>query len=606
MKKLFYFLLMPAVLFSCGNEETSSNSGQNEPEKEKVRRDDITISVSTEDIAETGEVFQISYEVNDRVESFNPPSFEGFDVLSGPAASSFSSTSIINGKRKDEIKTSYAYTISAQNPGDFTIAPASVSIDGFDYFSDSVKLKIIGEAQGNNQNPVAHNSSIDDYFMTAEFSNDEIYNGGHILISYKLWFKSDFHNIVETSFPEFTGFKTEIVEAPRQLNSKNELYQGQKYKVALLKKVLLIAQKTGTYSVSPYSIELKVRKPDGKTRDFFGNIVDTYKIINKKVQSKRKKIVVKQLPKPAPANFSGITGHDFRISSSIDKTNLNSEDGANLKVTISGYGNIYLLNEFSIELPEGLKSFKPEIEKTDKYTDSGQYGERSFTFVIVGNQEGKYTIPAPEFVYFDTKSNSYKQIRSDSIRLNVGEGFMLDDFVESEGSNNLKDIRFIKTDDLKLKKIRNELSGSIWFYAVYFIFTLVFVVFLLVKRKNEKERSDMQSFRRKRAGTVSAKRLKKANEIMQQDESDAFFEEILNALWGYLSDKLSVPAAGLTTESVSEQLAERNIDSELIQKMKSLIETCGYAKYGNTSDDADMITVYENASDIINSLENTL
>jgi hypothetical protein len=168
----------------------------------------------------------------------NPPSFEGFDVLSGPAASSFSSTSIINGKRKDEIKTSYAYTISAQNPGDFTIAPASVSIDGFDYFSDSVKLKIIGEAQGNNQNPVAHNSSIDDYFMTAEFSNDEIYNGGP-------YFGSAINcgsSLISTTllkqvFLNLPDLKTEIVEAPRQLNSKNELYQGTKnIKLPCLKK----------------------------------------------------------------------------------------------------------------------------------------------------------------------------------------------------------------------------------------------------------------------------------------------------------------------------------------------------------------------------------
>jgi len=605
IRKFLFIIPFLLVFFACENEEIQEEQDHHVKEN-KEKRDDVVFTAKSEKVAETGEMFQVTFEINANTSSFNPPDFKGFDVSSGPVTSSFSSTSIINGNKKVEVKTSYTYTVSASAPGDYTIDEATVSIDGFEYKSNKLNIKIIGEKQNKPGNQNNTGKETDDYFMTADFSKENIYNGEHILITYKLWFKNDFSNIYEVNFPDFTGFKSEVLEAPRNLTSQNEMYNGQMYRSALLKKVLIIAQKPGKYAVKPYSLELKIRKKDGKTKDFFGNTVDNYKIINKKVQTKEKDITVLELPKPAPENFSGISGHDFHISSEINKNEINSEDGANLKVKITGFGNIYLLNDFNLILPEGLRSFKPEVEKSEKYTDNGLYGERTFTYVIVGNKEGHYSIPAPEFTFFNTKTGIYDKIESKTVELTVGKGSGITENESNLPMADSKDIRFIKTNDYKLKSSGKGFSGNFMFYLLYLILFSGFMIFIFVKRKQEKERADTDTFKRKRAGLVSAKRLKKAFVLMQKNDNDTFYQEILNAVWGYLGDKLSVSAVGLTADSVSEILSEKGIEEEQIKRLRSLIETCGYAKYGNTGGDNDPKNVYDDAAELINIFEKNL
>ena len=616
MKKNIYIVFLLTVFASACEYEVSidSNSSgeivsKNETQKAE-KRTDIKFTAISERIVEAGEVFQLSYSVNENAGNFSPPDFNNFDIMSGPYTSSSSSTQFINGKRSSKVSNSYVYTISAQKPGDFTIEPAGIMIAGHVYKSNSIKVKVIGDIANESVNNAKQNikdiKTNEDVFLKTHYSSTNVYKGDYIVATTKIYTRKDFQNISQYNFPDYAGFWTEILKAPRQLNFQNELVNGKKYSVALLKQILLFAQKPGNFTVSPYEIELQIKKKDGKARDFFGNVVDNYKLINKKIKTKKQTITVKPLPLPIPDNFSGITGKNISVEAIIDNPNIKTDESANLQITVSGNGNLYLLNELILDLPAGLEHFKPQVEKTEKYTENGAFSEKQFNYILVGNEVGTFILEPFRFVYFDSKSETYKTVSGKEVILNVGKGT---GYVPTEdaGKNVLsKDIRHIKTDNTELSKINSRFAGSILYYSVFVILLFVFIVFLFIRRKYKLANSDLVKVKKKNASKVSKKRLKTANKYMNENNKQAFYKEILTSIWGYLSDKMSVNADELTNDSIQVLLNEKNIAEDTINQLMNVIEICGYAQYGPTGEEGKPENIYQETADVINSLESYL
>ncbi len=602
------FIPFLIIIISCENETDIDKNSNKDINKSKEIKD-LKFTASSENVVEVGKIFQVSFEINDNPTSFNPPDFENFDVLSGPSSSSFSSTQYINGKTTNKTTSTYTYTVSAPNPGEFIIKEAEVTVDGNSYRSNSLKIKILGETGQNNQIKETQGNlkyTNEDFFIRTQYSKLTVFNGEFIIAVSKIYVKKEFHNIIETNFHDFKGFKLEIMEAPRQLNFRNEIIKGQKYKVALLKKVFLFAQKPGNYIISPYTVELKIRKKDGQTRDVFGNLVDKYKIINKKLSTGKTKIIVKGLPKPVPENFSGITGNNFKIVSNLEKSKIKTDDGTNLKITVSGKGKIYLLNDLTLKLPEGLSFFKPEIEKSEKYSETGLYGERSFNYLIVGNNDGSYKIAPVEFTYFNSITGKYETIFAREHELIVGKGTGFNEVLDVSKDVTVKDIRYISNNNISLKKQGKGFVGTSLYYFSFLILFGMFSAIILVLKKRENANSDIKAFKMKRANEVSKKRLNLALKHMKGNDKNAFYKEILNAVWGYLSDKLSVPADALTKDSVEDILKEKNADIGLIIKLQSLIEICGYAQYSPVGEEGSPEVVYKETIEMIDNFENIL
>ncbi|MCF6365824.1 MAG: BatD family protein [Bacteroidales bacterium] len=614
MKRILLYVFLFVFIASCEYEVSieSNSSGENisKPDTDKQEiKTDIKFTAEAEKIVEGGEVFQVTYSVNANVSNFSPPNFKNFDVLAGPFTSSSSSTQIINGKRSSKVSNSYIYNISAQTPGTYTISAAEVRVGGNTYKSNTLEIKVIGEAKQNKTNNSNNNKrqiSNKDIFLSTEYSSTNVYKGEYIIATTKIYTIKDFQNVSEIKFPDYNGFWSEVLKAPRQLNFKNELINGKKYKSALLKQTLLFAQKPGNYTVSPYEIELQIKKKDGKTRDFFGKIVDNYKLINKKLSTGKQTITVKPLPQPVPDNFSGITGKNIKIEVNIDNNNIKTDESANLQISVSGNGNLYLLNELKLELPEGIKHFKPQVEKTEKYTEKGAYSEKQFNYIIVGNKTGTYSLPAFNFVYFDTKSETYKTVSGKEIKLNVekGSGYISPEDLDKNKLS--KDIRHIKTENPNFLKINSTFGGSFLYYLLFVILLSVFFIFLLIRKKYIAANSDIIKVKKKKAGKVSQKRLKTAYKFMNENNEQAFYKEILTGIWGYLSDKMSVNADSLTNESIQKLLKKRNVSDETISKMMNVIEICGYAQYGPSGDEGKPEKIYEDTAKIINDLEASL
>jgi hypothetical protein len=608
--KLLSFLTIP-ILFavSCSQESDNDTLNKSISDKEKMVNKDIVFTAKTETVAEAGEIFQLVYEVNESVDQFTPPDFNNFDVMSGPSASSFSSTQIINGKTTANISSSYTYNISCSTPGEFTLPPAEVNIGGKTYKSNPVTVKVVGNSgQTINNSNQSNNKykSKDDIFIVVDYSKTNVYKGEWILATTKIYTKVDFQNISEVKFPDYTGFWTETLQAPRQIEFKNEQFNGELYQSAILKQSILFAQNPGKYTVSPYEIELQLKKKDGKGEDFFGNIVDTYKLVNKKLNTGNQTLIVKPLPLPAPENFSGITGKNFTLNAEIDPLNIKTDESANLKLTVSGIGNIYLLTDLPVNLPEGLESFKPEVEKKDKNTDNGPFGEHIFNFVIVGNKPGEYELPPFEFVYFDPEKETYVTVTSSAIKMTVGQGKA--DVNNSDKTNlqEIKDIRFIKEDKLTLKKKGRSFFGKPIYYLSFAFLSVVFILMLYIRKKQIEKNADVINNKRKAAGKTSHKRLKTAYEKIEQGNKQEFYKEILNSLWNYLTDKISINKEQLTKHHIDEILKEKGIPEAIRSKLAEVIDVCGYAQYSPVGEDAQPQHIYNETVEILNELEKKL
>ncbi|NPA45365.1 MAG: protein BatD [Chlorobi bacterium] len=625
MKQLIkiLFIIIIFATYSCNENEEESSKPENifeqltkQPTKQKTSvNKDIKFIASSEKVVEAGEVFQITYKLNDNADNFTPPDLKDFEVLAGPYTSSSSSTSIINGKISRNISNSYTYNVSCQKPGTYTIPPAEVIVDGNTYKSNPLKIKVIGEEINTTQNNVANNNSSkkkkentpsSDIFIKTTYSKTNLYKGDYIIATTKLYTRKDFQNISEVKFPNYDNFWTEELKAPRQISFRNEEVGGKIYQVALLKQILLFTQNPGNYTISPYVIEVQLKKKDGKARDFFGNIVDHYKLINKRLSTKKQTITVRPLPQPVPENFSGVTGTNIEVETEIDNTNIKTDESANLRITVAGKGNLYLLNELKLQLPEGIEHFKPQVEKTEKYSENGAYSERQFDYIIVGNKPGTHTIKPFEFVYFDTETEQYKTAYGKEIILNVGKGSTYVPTVENSKNSTQKDIRFIKTNNLKLKKAGTGFAGSFAFWLTLASIILLYVIFLIIRKKNIEANKDVVKVKKKNAGKVSQKRLKTALKFMKEGKNQEFYKEILTSIWGYLSDKMSVNSDELTNESIQTLLKERNISEELISKLLNVVELCGYAQYSPAGEEAKPENIYKETESLINELEASL
>ncbi len=614
MKNIFIFSSVLLMFFTqCSNEQQSSeqskkNEGTKTSSKDKI---DVHFNASSEKIVEAGEIFQVKFEVNQEAENFTPPNFSDFDVISGPMTSSFSSFQIINGKSSKTFTNSYTYNISCSKPGIHTIKPAEVVVDGETYKSNSLQIKITGGKTSNENKKKISNTgkqkinTKEDIFLRTDLSKTSVYNGEFITATTKIYTRTDFQNISEIKFPDYSGFWTKKLQEPRQIKFHNELINGKKYSVALLKQTLLFAVKPGRYTINPYEISLQIKKKDGKARDFFGNIVDNYKLINKRLRTKKHVITVKPLPEPVPQNFSGFTGTNVSVKAEIDTRNIKTDESADLKITVSGTGNLYMLTDLNLDLPEHLKHFKPETELNDKYDKNGESGNKIFNFIITAEKEGNYQIPSVDFVYFNSKYRKFQTVTTEPIDFHVAKGKTYNSDIGNENIVSNKDIRYIK-EKSKLKKVNSGFVGSVFFRFAYLVLILLFAFIIYFRKKYLKINADISAVRKKKAGKISQKRLKRAAEFMKSENKNDFYREILNSIWGYLKDKMSVNADSLTKDTVEQILNTKNIDKNLINSLLSLVDECGYAQYSTTSEGKGMNDIYNEAARIINELEHKL
>ncbi len=590
-----------------------------------TRADEITFKASAPEAVIMGETFRLSYTVNAEGKDLRIPEITDFEVLIGPSTSTSMSTQVLNGKMSTETSLTFTYILQPKKEGTFTIAPATIKVNNANYTSNAVKIKVLppdkadeAAAQGGNGNSSTSAIGKDDLFITAVISKKSVYEQEGFLVTYKLYANPRKTNVVginQIKLPEFEGFLTQDVELPtnRQLTLEN--YNGKNYGTFVVRQSVLFPQRSGKITIPSGSLDvaLRVQVQSRRPRSVFDFFEDAgYVDVNKTVPISAVTVDVKPLLSGKPASFSGGVGN-FTMTSSISSEKVKTDEAVTVKVVISGNGNVKLLKNPEVEFPNDFDIYDPKVETNIKTTTGGSTGTKTIEYMAIPRYAGDFEIPAIAFSYFDTKSGAYKTLTSGPYKLHVEQGQgggnapVVSNFSNKESVKYLgKDIRYLKVNPIRFVPRDEMFFGSLAFYLCYIIPVVLFVIFFIIYRKQVKENANIALVRTKKANKTAVKRLKNAGKLLKENKKEEFYDEVLRALWGYLSDKLSIPLANLTKDNVEAELAKYGVDESLISEFMDILNTCEFARYAPAQASDAMDKLYEQTIDAIGKMENTI
>jgi hypothetical protein len=600
--KYFYFYFALVVFFYAG---AFSQNGS------------FTASVDNNQVA-VGDQFQVTFTLSGSGggSNFRPPAFNEFFTLSGPNQST--NMQIVNGAVSSSV--SYTYVLQAKTEGKITIGPASIDMGGKRLQTQPIVITVTkGTARPKQNAPNSGNADVgrqigDNLFLKAVVDKTTIYQGEQVTVTYKIYTRVSVVNYNITKLPSLTGFWSEDLSVPKEIQLANETINGKQYRVGILKKVALFPQRSGTLQIDPMDAECVVQVQSRQRSNnifdqffndpFFGNVQN----VKYAAHSQAVKINVNPLPSGnVPEGFTGAVGK-FSMEAWLDKRETKTNDPVTLKVKISGQGNLKLLESPAINVPSDLEKYDPKV--TDNFSNEGNKisGSRTFEYLLIPRHPGDQTIASFPFSYFDLDKKSYVTFRSPEFSLKVARG---NELAASASSGISKedvkllgeDIRFIKSGNSSLRKAGSGIAGSPEFYALTISPFFLFVGFVVYMRRRERILGDVRLVRNRKARKIAQKRLEESKKFLQAKKKEEFYAAISKALWGYASDKLGIPVADLTLEHIELKLQERNIPAELVAQLRSTIEQCDFARFAPASDSLQMEAIYTDTVNLISTIE---
>lgn len=587
--------------------------------------DKVRFVAEAADVVVSGDQVRLVFTVNSQdIKDFRAPSIKGFDVLMGPSRSQQSSIQIINGKRTSSSSTAFTYILLAGSPGTYTIPAASVEVNGEKVFSNAISIKVLPQDQnsgnsGNNGGGSASSSrsqaagsriSANDLFITATASKTTVHEQEAILLTYKVYTVVNLRQLYG-KMPDLKGFHTQEVELPQQKTFTLEHYKGRNYNTTVWSQYVLFPQQTGKLEIPSITFDGVVAQQtvsDDPFDAFFNG--GGYVEVKKKITTP--KVVINVQPLPAkPAGFSGAVG-EFKLASSINATDVKTNDAVTIKLTLSGTGNMKLIGTPEVKFPQDFEIYDPKVTDDYKLTNSGLTGTKTFEYLAIPRHAGNFTIPAVEFTYFDLKSNSYKTLKTEAYNLKVAKGQgnadqVISDFTNKESVKMLgKDIRFIKLGDSSLRPKGDFFFGTVEYYLCYLIPLLLFVVFAVIYRQKALENANVAKVKTKKANKVATRRMKLAGKLLAENKKNEFYDEVLKALWGYISDKLSIPVSQLSKDNIEAELTNYGVQEALIAEFIGVLNECEYARYAPGNENEAMDKVYSASVEVISKMENSI
>ena len=587
----------------------------------------VSFTASAPDVVVVGDQFRLSYTVTtQKVRDFRVPSIKGFDVLMGPTRSTFSNTQIVNGAVSSEKGVTFTYILMATAEGEFSIPGATITADGDQMVSNSVKIKVLpqdkntGSAGGNqgggnasSNSSSAASVSNQDLFVTATASKTTVYEQEAFLLTYKIYTRESQLAFDNVKLPDFKGFHSQEIERPSNARWSQENYKGRNYHTTVYRQFVLFPQQAGKLTIEPArfdaSVAKAIRSADPFDAFFNGgsNMVEVKKVLTTPVIT----INVNPLPAGKPADFSGGVG-EFSITSSINSKEVKTNDAVTIKLVISGTGNLKLLSNPEIEFPEDFEVYDPKVDSKVRLTSEGLSGTRVIEYLAIPRHAGNYKIPAVTFSYFDIKSKTYKTLKTEDYEINVEKGAgnadqVIANFTNKEDLKVLgEDIRYIKLKDVTLHPKGSFFYNTLTYWLLYLIPAIAFIIFFIIYRKQAAENANVAKMRTKKANKVATKRMKQAGMLLAENKKDAFYDEVLKALWGYISDKLNIPVSRLSKDNVEEKLRNYGVSDDLIEEFLKALNECEFARFAPGDENQAMDKVYSSSLAVMSKMENSI
>lgn len=579
---------------------------------------DIQFNIEYPAVVTVGDQFRITWIVNSRDGEFKTPEFPGFSMLMGPQTSFSQSTQIINGKMSQETSYSYSYYLQALNAGDFTIAPASYTVKNKTYTSDPINIQVLKNGAGQQSIGSANNASggntdsripDDDVFIKLTINRSDVYIGEHVVATLKIYTKTDLAGLNEIRFPDFNGFLKQEIETPPLTSLQKETINGTDYGTGVIQQFLLYPQIAGEITIDPVQITALIQQRSNSMNQFFGDFFASFETLPRVIVSEPVKLNVKPLPGIKPESYYGAVGK-FSITSSIDRDTVKMNEAITLKIILSGNGNIKVAGAPEFTVSPDLELFDPKISENTRSNSSGTTGDKTFEYLLIPRHKGDYSIPEIKYSFYNPSKKQYETLNTDEYQLHILQGDNTDSAVTMFSGVSKedvkyvgKDVRFIKNQTGKLTRSGNFFVESGSFYSIYGFSLLTFLVFLFVRKEQVKRNSDLSMVRNRKAAKVASQRLKAASTYMKEGETDKFYEEILKAIWGYLSDKLNIPVSELTRNSAIAALTKSKDADSLIDEMTKILDKCEFARYAPATAETEIENTFESATELIKEIE---
>ncbi|MCK9626059.1 MAG: BatD family protein [Bacteroidales bacterium] len=579
-----------------------------------------SFTVDAPKVVSLDETFRIVFTADAKISNFNWPGSNDFTIAWGPQTGSMHNTQIINGKRTSTFQETYTYLLQPKAEGKFTLPAATATIDKKEYTCRSLTIEVVkgssASPQSNNpnsdepQSTVSTNISKEDVFLKLSLNKTNVVKGEPIIATLKLYSKVDISGFENIKFPTFNGFWSKETESPQNIEFERENVGGEIYSVALLRKYMLIPQQTGTITIDPSEMicQLRLRTPETSApKSVFDDFFDSYQTVRKRITSSAVKVNVNHLPANAPASFAGGAG-DFKMSTRFSKEGILSHDAASLIVTITGRGNISLLEAPKITFPPDFEVY--DIKTTENISADGTNGTKTFEFPFIPRSYGEFKIDPIEYSFYDISKGKYITLNSGILNLKVGKGeevaqggVALSGINKQSVKNLSDDIRFISTGSANLRKIGSFFVGSILFFVILGIIVIFYFVAVRILNIRALRRKDIAGSKNRKANMIARTRLKIAGSYLKQNLNSAYYDELHKAVLGYISDKLTIPVADLSKDKIREVLSEKETSAELIESLISLIDSCEYARYAPDAGHEAMENHYNEAVRVISELE---
>ena len=581
-----------------------------------------SVKVNVQNIVALDEQFNVTFSIEgeNRPSSFDWDPGDDFQLVWGPQKGSSTSISIVNGKKTQTSQTTYTYVLMPRSAGTFQLPAATATVKGQTITSRRASVQVVsnganrqqaqggGDSSGRDAPNNSNNGS--DLFMRLTVSKTRAIVGETINATLKLYHRVNIAGFEDARFPSFNGFWSQEQQAPTNIEFHREAVGDNIYDAAVLRSWTLIPQQAGEITIDPAElvclVNVRTRRSSGGSifDDFFQ---DDYQTVRRRVSTPAIKVQVSRIPEGAPASFGGGVG-SFRMNASLSRDSLQTHDAGTLRITISGKGNLSLLEAPKVQFP-------PDFEVYDvKSGESG--GSRTFEYPFIPRSHGEFTIGPVEYSYYDTATGKFVTLSSGPMPLKVSKG-------EGGGATvdggpvvstvNRKDVRDLGSDirhivvgspGLSPKGRYFAGSGLFWALAALLFFAAAAVYFAF--RKVAARRADVAGTRRSAAGKMARKRLAKAREFLGKDLYSAFYEELHKALLGFVGDKLGMAAADLNKDNISERLAAEGVGADAAERFTGLLDACEFARYAPSEGHEAMNAHYEGAVNVISDIESSM
>ncbi|MCX6283245.1 MAG: BatD family protein [Bacteroidetes bacterium] len=595
---------------------------------------DVSFQGSAKSTVSIGESFTLTYTLNSQGGDFRGPRLNGFDVISGPFTSTSSSIQSVNGRTTMSVRYSFQYILQANKEGTFDIPPATVTVDRRTITSNSVAIKVVrnaagqpggnsGQSSGNSQQQGNVQTNPNDVMLKAYVSNTNPLQGEGISVTYKIFTKVPVSQIMFSKEPSFPGFWSQnLTKEKEKLQQYTQVIDGQQYIVADLRKYTLFPLKSGKLIIEPLELVCQAQiKRQSKSRtgdpffdDFFNDSFfnTSYTPVEKSLRASPLNINVRPLPASGvPEDFAGAVGN-FNFHTELDRTKVKTNEAINLKCVVSGEGNLQLIDKLNITFPPDFETYDPKISNDLRSSEKGVSGSQVFEYLIIPRKPGKFNLKPISFSFYDLKKMKYITLTSPEYTIEVEKGSGEAANVTYTGANHEEikyigsDIRHIKNQVFALSTGGNYFFGSPAFILWLILPLVVFVTFVLLFRKFSERRSDVVLMKNLRATKVARKRLRKAEIYFKEQKQKEFYVEISQALWGYLSDKFSLPIAELSIDTVRQTLISKEVGEELIQNFLDTLNNTEFARFAPGEKSDNMERIYNEALAVISRIEREL